>query len=91
MPEVKLAKITWLDKFLDILERACNKRPVPAIMFIYLFFIVALPLSYAAAVALSALADRLVNVIDRALRPLVAKLFDRLYALIAPDAAEEGK
>lgn len=29
--------------------------------------------------------------IDRALRPLMAKLFDRLYALIAPDAAEEGK
>ena len=42
MPEVKLAKKTWLDKFLDILERACNKLPVPAIMFIYLFFIVAI-------------------------------------------------
>ena len=38
MPEVKLAKKTWLDKFLDVLERACNKLPVPAIMFIYLFF-----------------------------------------------------
>ena len=42
MPEVKLAKKTWLDKFLDVLERACNKLPVPAIMFIYLFFIVAI-------------------------------------------------
>lgn len=67
------------------------RRLVPVAGQRYLFFIVALPLSYAAAVALSALADRLVNVIDRALRPLMAKLFDRLYALIAPDAAEEGK
>ena len=67
------------------------RRLVPVAGQRYLFFIVALPLSYAAAVALSALADRLVNVIDRALRPLMAKLFDRLYALIAPDAAEEVK
>lgn len=41
MPENTLAKKTWLDKFLDVLERACNKLPPPAIMFIYLFVIVA--------------------------------------------------
>ncbi len=42
MPENTLAKKTWLDKFLDVLERACNKLPPPAIMFIYLFVIVAI-------------------------------------------------
>lgn len=41
MSESKLAKKTWLDKFLDVVERVCNKLPQPAIMFIYLFGIVA--------------------------------------------------
>lgn len=41
MPSNTLAKKTWFDKFLDFLERACNKLPVPAIMFIYLFCLIA--------------------------------------------------
>ena len=41
MPDNTLTKRTWLDKFLDGLERVCNKLPPPAIMFIYLFVIVA--------------------------------------------------
>lgn len=41
MPDNTLTKKTWLDKFLDGLERVCNKLPPPAIMFIYLFVIVA--------------------------------------------------
>ena len=31
----------WFDKFLSALERACNKLPPPAILFIYLFVIIA--------------------------------------------------
>ena len=31
----------WFDRFLSALERACNKLPPPAILFIYLFVIVA--------------------------------------------------
>lgn len=34
-------KKTWFDKFLDVLERSVNKLPAPAIMFIYLFLIIA--------------------------------------------------
>ena len=34
-------KQNWFDKFLSSLERACNKLPPPAILFIYLFVIVA--------------------------------------------------
>lgn len=41
MSESKLAKKTWIDRFLDIVEGVCNKLPQPAIMFIYLFGIVA--------------------------------------------------
>ena len=41
MPSNSLTKKTWLDKFLDGLERVCNKLPPPVIMFIYLFVIVA--------------------------------------------------
>ena len=32
----------WFDRFLSALERACNKLPPPAILFIYLFVIVAI-------------------------------------------------
>ena len=32
----------WFDVFLDGLEKACNKLPVPAIMFFYLFIIIAI-------------------------------------------------
>ena len=31
----------WFDRFLSALERACNKLPPPAILFIYLFVIIA--------------------------------------------------
>ena len=41
-PANSLAKKTWLDKFLDVLERACNKLPPPAIMFAFLFVIIAI-------------------------------------------------
>lgn len=41
MPSNSLTKKTWLDKFLDGLEKVCNKLPPPVIMFIYLFVIVA--------------------------------------------------
>ena len=37
---------------------------------------------------LAMLADKLVNVMDRALRPAAARLTGWLYRLIAPDAAE---
>ena len=37
---------------------------------------------------LAVLADKLVNVMDRALRPAAARLTGWLYRLIAPDAAE---
>lgn len=40
MPDTTLTKKSWLDKFLDGLERVCNKLPPPAIMFVYLFVIV---------------------------------------------------
>lgn len=38
----KAGKVTWFDKFLNALERTCNKLPPPAILFIYLFVIVAI-------------------------------------------------
>ncbi len=41
MSENKVVKKTALDKFLDGLEKVANKLPVPAIMFIYLFVIIA--------------------------------------------------
>ena len=41
MPEEnKVVKKGWLDKFLDWLERVCNKLPDSTILFIYLFFII---------------------------------------------------
>ena len=41
MPEeTEVAKKGWLDKFLDWLERVCNKLPDSTILFIYLFFII---------------------------------------------------
>ena len=47
-------KRTWFDGFLDFLERACNKLPVPAIMFFYLFIIIAVISAILSAVGLSA-------------------------------------
>ena len=53
-----------------------------------ILFPLALPVSYALAVALSAAADRLVSVIDRVIRPAVEKLVTWAYRSLAPDAAE---
>lgn len=54
MPKT-LSNRTWFDKFLDFLERSCNKLPVPAIMFIYLFVIVAIASGICAALGVSAI------------------------------------
>lgn len=40
MKENATAKKSWVDKFLDGIERVCNKLPPPAILFFWLFFIV---------------------------------------------------
>ena len=53
-PANSLAKKNWFDKFLDFLERACNKLPTPAIMFIYLFGIVAVASCICSLLGLSA-------------------------------------
>ncbi len=44
----------WFDGFLDLLERACNKLPVPAIMFFYLFIIIAVISCILSAIGVSA-------------------------------------
>jgi aminobenzoyl-glutamate transport protein len=44
----------WFDIFLDGLEKACNKLPVPAIMFFYLFIIIAIVSAILASMGLSA-------------------------------------
>lgn len=41
MKEKTVEKRTFLDKFMDVVERACNKLPPPAILFCILFAIVA--------------------------------------------------
>lgn len=61
---------------------------VPVIGQRYWFFPIALPLSYVAAVLLSALADKLVNVLDRGLRPILSRFFGWAYGKLAPDAGE---
>ena len=66
----------WLNRFVPVPEKR------------FAFFLIALPVSYAASVLLAVLADKLVNVMDRALRPAAARLTGWLYRLIAPDAAE---
>ena len=55
MPDNKTVKKSWLDKFLDVLERACNKLPPPTIMFIYLFVIIAILSSILSLLGVSAL------------------------------------
>ena len=64
----------WLNRF------------VPDVQLRYFFFPIALPISYAAAVFLSFLADKAVNLMDKLLRPAAGWLVDRLYRLTAPDA-----
>ena len=66
-------------------------RFVPEIGLRYLFFPIALPISYAAAVFLSYLGDKLVNLADKLIRPVARWLIERLYALTAPDAAQTEK
>lgn len=66
----------WLNRFVPVPEKR------------FAFFLIALPVSYVASVLLAVLADKLVNVMDRALRPAAARLTGWLYRLIAPDAAE---
>lgn len=53
-----------------------------------LFFPLALPVSYALAVALSASADRLVSVLDALIRPAAERLVTWAYRTLAPDAGE---
>ena len=69
----------WLNRF------------VPDVQVRYFFFPIALPISYASAVLLSLLADKLVNLLDKALRPAAKWLIDTLYRLTAPDAAAAEK
>jgi len=66
-------------------------RFVPETGIRYAFFPVALPISYAAAVVLSALADKLVHLMDMLIRPAARALIDWLYTLTAPDAAAVEK
>lgn len=61
------------------------KRFVPVIGMRYLFFIVALPLSYLSSVLLAFLADKVVSAVDRLIRPAVEKIVSWLYRVIAPD------
>ena len=37
MKDNATAKKSWVDKFLDGIERVCNKLPPPAILFCWLF------------------------------------------------------
>ena len=62
-------------------------RFVPDVGMRYLFFPIALPISYAGAVFLSYLGDKLVNLADKLIRPAAKWLVDLLYRVTAPDAA----
>ena len=42
MSDNTVTRKSWVDKFLDGIERVCNKLPPPAIIFVYLFFITAI-------------------------------------------------
>lgn len=66
-------------------------RFVPEIGMRYAFFPIALPVSYAAAVFLAYLGDKVVNQADRLIRPVAAALINWLYALTAPDAVAAEK
>ena len=65
----------WLNRF------------VPDVEMRYFFFPIALPISYAGAVFLAFLADKVVNLADKLIRPAAKWLVDSLYRLTAPDAA----
>lgn len=66
-------------------------RFVPEIGIRYAFFPIALPISYAAAVFLSYLGDKVVSLADKGIRPLVRAFISWLYRLTAPDAAAAEK
>ena len=71
----------WLNRF------------VPVIGMRYLFFAIALPLSYVSAVFLAFLADKVVSAADKLVRPIAERVTAWLGRLIAsePDKEEEGK
>lgn len=64
----------WLNRF------------VPNVGVRYFFFPIALPISYAGAVLLSYLGDKIVNQADKLIRPAAKWLIDSLYRLSAPEA-----
>ncbi|MDO4983032.1 MAG: acyltransferase family protein [Eubacteriales bacterium] len=61
---------------------------VPVIAHRYLFFVIALPISYVSAVFLAFLADKPVKAADKLIRPLAERFIMWLYRLTAPDAKE---
>lgn len=63
-------------------------RLVPVTAQRYLFFVIALPVSYVSAVFLAYLADKPVKAADKIIRPLAERFILRLYTLTAPDAVE---
>lgn len=63
-------------------------RWVPNIGRRYLFFAIALPISYLSAVGLSAVFDKVIKLIDKLIRPIAAKFISWLYTLMAADALE---
>lgn len=62
-------------------------RLIPDVGMRYLAFPIAVPISYASAVFLAFLADKVVNLIDRPIRPVAKWITSTLYRLTAPDAA----
>ena len=66
----------WLNRFVPVVGRR------------YLFFVVALPLSYVSSVFLAFLGDKVVTAADKGIRPLAEKLISWLYRFAAPDAEE---
>ena len=69
----------WLNRF------------IPDVGMRYLFFPIAVPISYASATLLAFLADKLVQLMDKLVRPIAKWLIDTLYRLAAPDAAAAEK
>lgn len=69
----------WLNRF------------VPDVQMRYFFFPIALPISYAAAVFFAFLADKVVNLMDKLIRPAAKWLVSSLYRLTAPDARAAEK
>lgn len=66
-------------------------RFVPDVGVRYLLFPIAVPISYVGATFMAFLADKLVNLMDKLIRPAAKWLIDTLYRLTAPDAAAAEK